>query len=127
MPHPTQSPRTPFGRYMAAVRSSRDERLRDMALVLDMSPAYLSSIEVGRRNVPDAFFAKLVAHGYAHPDDASRVEELIHLSRTTERVNVKHLSLEQQRLVRMFAALLPSMTDSELDTVRALLEPEVRP
>lgn len=126
MPHPNPGARTPFGRYVATLRAERDERLRDMADVLLMSPAYLSSIEVGRRNVPDGLLEKLITTGYVAESERAHLEALIHLSRTTQRFHVKDLSLEHQRLVRLFALRLPSMTEQELADVRALLEPEVR-
>lgn len=125
MPNPRQNAKTPFGRYLVAVRAARHERLCDMARALDMSDAYLSSIEVGRRNVPKGFVDKLITLGYIDAADRVQIDEWIYLSRTTERFSVKDLSLEQQRLVRLFALRLPTMNEDELSRVRTLLEPEV--
>ena len=42
-----------FGEYIAGKRKSSEITLRGMAAKLNISPAYLSDIEKGRRNPPD--------------------------------------------------------------------------
>ena len=48
-----------FGRTVRNIRLVRALLLYDMAKDLDISPAELSAIECGRKNVPDWFVSKL--------------------------------------------------------------------
>ena len=48
-----------FGRMVRDIRLVRALLLYDMAKDLDISPAELSAIECGRKNVPDWFVSKL--------------------------------------------------------------------
>lgn len=125
MANPRQNAKTPFGRYMERRRIERKEQQRDSAALLGISDAYMSSIEVGRRNVPRGMLDKLIAVGYATDAEREMLEHLIYLSRTKERVDVGHLSLEQRRLVHMFASRLPELRETDIEAVRSLLEPEV--
>lgn len=50
-----------FGEYIAEKRKSREITLRGMAGKLDISPAYLSDIEKGRRNPPDLKMLEKIA------------------------------------------------------------------
>jgi transcriptional regulator with XRE-family HTH domain len=43
---------TEFGKLLRKVRIETDEMCREMADKFDMSPAYLSAIERGNRNIP---------------------------------------------------------------------------
>lgn len=106
-------------------RRERGEQQRDSAALLGISDAYMSSIEVGRRNVPKGMLDKLIAVGYAEPDERDWLEHLIYLSKTTERVDVGHLSLEHRRLVHMFADALPTLSEPAIASLRTMLEPEV--
>lgn len=55
--------RTELGRELRAIRARRDETLKDMADALEISVAYLSSIEHARRPVP-ADFVLSVSRAY---------------------------------------------------------------
>lgn len=50
---------TVFGKEVRKVRLDRDMTLGSMASDLDYSPAYLSAIEIGKREIPDDLVQKL--------------------------------------------------------------------
>lgn len=50
---------TPFGKKLRVIRIERDIFLKDMAEQLDVSIAYLSAVENGKRNIPDDWVEKL--------------------------------------------------------------------
>lgn len=45
---------TRFGKQLRKLRIDREERLKDMADRLNVTTAYLSAVENGKRTVPDA-------------------------------------------------------------------------
>ena len=44
---------TKFGKKLRALRLENDQRLKDMADKLEVTAAYLSAVENGKRSVPD--------------------------------------------------------------------------
>ena len=50
---------TPFGRELRKLRIDLGEILMDMAKKLEVTPAYLSSIENGKREIPENLLEKL--------------------------------------------------------------------
>ncbi len=51
---------TPFGKTLRKLRIDHSERLLDMAKKLDVSVAFLSSVEIGKRSVPVGLEEKII-------------------------------------------------------------------
>lgn len=63
---------TKFGRAVRQHRMDREMLMKDMAQRLGVSPAYLSSIESGRKPVPPGFADRIAS--MLHLNDAARRE-----------------------------------------------------
>lgn len=50
---------TEFGKTLRKIRIDHNEILRDMAQHLEVSSSFLSSVEVGKKNVPDGWVDKI--------------------------------------------------------------------
>ncbi|NVK18742.1 MAG: helix-turn-helix domain-containing protein [Methylocystaceae bacterium] len=72
---------TPFGEKVRALRKERSITMKQMAKDLEVSSAYLSALEHGKRGKPGPGFVMQVA-GYFHLiwDDAEELKELATLS-----------------------------------------------
>ena len=55
---------TPIGKFLRKLRIDENEKLADMADRMDFTPAYLSAIETGKRDVPKQFI-ELVTECYS--------------------------------------------------------------
>src|SRR3546814_10714992 len=88
---------TPFGEKLRAIRAARGLALKDMAAGLQVSPAYLSAMEHGRRGKPSRRFVHRVCQFLGIIWDEA--EELQHLARSEE-----HTS-ELQSLMRISYAV----------------------
>ena len=55
---------TAFGKILRKRRIDSSEILGDMAKRLDVSAAYLSSIENGLREIPDSFVEKILIYAF---------------------------------------------------------------
>lgn len=113
---------TELGRYLRKLREQSGELLKDMADRLSMSPAMLSSVENGNRNVPKDFALKLVE---VYGLDALERERLgLAIARTKEEVavNLRGLSQDDQRLAFSFARWFSELGDDDKDSIRRILE-----
>jgi transcriptional regulator with XRE-family HTH domain len=54
-PRITTSNLTPFGRELRKIRVDHSMRLYDVAKALDVTPSFISAIEVGRKPIPEYF------------------------------------------------------------------------
>ncbi|NVJ93436.1 MAG: helix-turn-helix transcriptional regulator [Methylocystaceae bacterium] len=72
---------TPFGEKVRALRKARGVTMKQMAKDLEVSSAYLSALEHGKRGKPGPGFVMQVA-GYFNLiwDDAENLKELANLS-----------------------------------------------
>ena len=52
---------TSVGRFLRKIRIDKGEILRDMAIKLDVSSAFLSAVENGKKKVPEAWLPELEA------------------------------------------------------------------
>lgn len=66
---------TAFGKYLRKMRIDCSEVLGAMAKRLGVSPAYLSSIENGGREIPDGFVAKIATEYGLNSAQVQELEE----------------------------------------------------
>ena len=113
---------TEFGRMTRKLRVEHDEYLKDMALHLGVTPAYLSAVERGQRNAPYDWVAQLqIAYGLTH-DIAERLKQALSESRAYAKLDISHLSTGDRRFIELFAELLPSLGDEERKQIERLLD-----
>jgi transcriptional regulator with XRE-family HTH domain len=97
-------PLTPFGVAVRKLRLDKGMRLLDLAARLNRSAAFLSSIETGRKPIPDGFVLSV-----ARAMDLS-TEELTALrrgaDRTRKEVRIEKLPEDQREIVAAFARRL---------------------
>ena len=113
---------TELGRYLRRLRGQSGELLKDMADRLSMSPAMLSSVENGTRNVPKDFAPKLAG---VYDLDAEERERLgLAIARTKEEVAVSLSGLSQadQHLAFSFARRFSKLGDDDKESIRRILE-----
>ncbi len=72
---------TPFGAKVRALRQERGESLKEMAAALDVSAAYLSALEHGKRGLPTWYMVqRIIAHFNVIWDDAEELQRLAEIS-----------------------------------------------
>ena len=102
---------TPLGKELRKLRIDREERLLDMAANLDVSVAFLSAVESGRKEPPNGFSDRVVAAYDLRSDVADRIRHANDQSRKSFRIAPK------DPLARDAVALLARKID-ELPTSR---------
>jgi len=103
---------TPLGAKLRALREERGVTLKDMARALDVSSAYLSALEHGRRGRPTWFLLqRIIAFFNVIWDEAEELQRLAELSDPKVTIDTGGMTPEAtefaNRLARDIARLAP--------------------
>lgn len=117
---------TPFGEKLRAIRAARGLALKDMAAGLQVSPAYLSAMEHGRRGKPSRRFVHRVCQFLGIIwDEAEELQRLADLSHPRVVVDTAGLSVKATLFANLLADRIAGLEEAQLD--RLLHEVESAP
>ncbi len=109
---------TPFGSRLRHLRAERGVTLKHLASELQVSSAYLSALEHGRRGAPSAGLVHQVNEYFGLIwDEADELSRLARLSRPKVRIDTGGLTAEQTALANRVAQMIHRLPP---DTVAAL-------
>ncbi|ACS51293.1 putative transcriptional regulator [Bartonella grahamii as4aup] len=111
---------TPFGKTLRKLRIDHSERLLDMAKKLDISVAFLSSVEIGKKSVPVGLEEKLIDL-YALDQEVAEI-----LRRESDACRksftIKPSNPLSREIVGMFVRNLHNLSQQDLAEFKKLLE-----
>jgi HTH-type transcriptional regulator, competence development regulator len=109
---------TPFGTAARKIRIDRSETLGDMADALGISAAFLSSVETGKRNIPDDLVDQIVRYFDLNGAEAQEMRRLAAESRNT----IKLKPTEKNRHVATaFARKFEQLDKAQIDEILKVL------
>lgn len=115
---------TPFGEKLRAIRAARGLALKDMAAGLQVSPAYLSAMEHGRRGKPSRRFVHRVCQFLGIIwDEAEELQQLADLSHPRVVVDTAGLSAKATLLANLLAERISAMDEASLDRLLEQVDP----
>ncbi|WP_020398611.1 helix-turn-helix transcriptional regulator [Kordiimonas gwangyangensis] len=118
---------TPFGEKLRALRDARGMTQAELASALDVSPAYLSALEHGKRGAPSwAFMQKVIQYFGLIWDDAERLHDLARLSKPKVTIDTSGMDERATRAANLLAQRIGRLTDRELDQLLAFLSDQPR-
>ncbi|HEY9537619.1 MAG TPA: helix-turn-helix transcriptional regulator [Kiloniellaceae bacterium] len=107
---------TPFGEKLRAIRAGRGLALKDMAAGLQVSPAYLSAMEHGRRGKPSRRFVHRVCQFLGIIwDEAEELQRLADLSHPRVVVDTAGLSVKATLFANLLANRIGDLGEDQLD------------
>lgn len=111
---------TPFGARVRALRAARGIPMRRMAADLNLSPAYLSALEHGRRGRPAPGLVMQIA-GYFGLiwDEAEDLKRLAELSHPRVTIDTAGLAPAHTELANRLAARIKDLPE---ETARRMLD-----
>ncbi|PYE25379.1 helix-turn-helix protein [Rhizobium sp. PP-WC-2G-219] len=114
---------TPFGEEMVRLRAERGVTQKQMAQALNVSAAYLSALEHGRRGTPSFDFLQRVA-GYFHIiwDEADALFALAAQSNPRVTVDTSGLPPGHTILANLLAARIRHLPDQTVVDITQLLD-----
>lgn len=114
---------TPFGARLRSLRAARGVTLRALAARLEVSPAYLSALEHGKRGAPSAGLVHQVCDVFGLIwDEAEELARLARLSHPRVTVNTAGLAPEQTALANRLAQDIRRLSPETVAALLALLE-----
>ena len=117
---------TPFGEKLRALRRERGLLLKDMAAALQVSSAYLSALEHGRRGGPSPGLVHQVCEFFGLIwDDAEELAQLARLSHPRVTVNTAGLLPEQTALANRIAQSIHTLSPETIAAMHGLLDATV--
>ncbi len=114
---------TPFGARLRALRAARGTTLKALAEALQVSAAYLSALEHGRRGAPSAGLVHQVNEFFGLIwDEADDLARLARLSNPRIRVNTAGLTPEQTALANRLAQTIKRLPPETVAALHAALD-----
>jgi len=112
---------TEFGLEVRKLRLENHMRLKEMAEKLEMTSAFLSAIETGRKPVPPGLPDKVIAMLGLDEVSAARVRRAAAKSVKSVRLDVSERDDEAQELAVAFARKFPSMDKHDVQYLLKVL------
>jgi len=113
---------TPFGLKVRAMRAAKGVTLKAMARALDVSPAYLSALEHGRRSRPSRTHVHRVCTYFNIIwDDAEELERLAALSHPRVTVDTTGLGVDATELANRLAQSIRKLPSARIERLLAEL------
>ena len=106
---------TPFGARIRDLRRKRGIKLKDMADALDVTSAYLSALEHGKRGRPTWFMVqRIIAYFNVIWDEAEELQRLAEMSDPRIVVDTAGLAPEATELANLLARKVSGLKEDSL-------------
>jgi len=113
---------TPFGLKVRELRAMKGVTLKDMALELEVSSAYLSALEHGRRGRPNRYQVQRICEYFNIIwDDAEELERLATLSHPRVIVDTAGLGAGATELANRLAQTVRKLSPEKIERLLAEL------
>ncbi|MCI9240753.1 helix-turn-helix transcriptional regulator [Oscillibacter sp.] len=112
---------TEFGKILRKLRIDRQELLRDMAKNLEVSSAYLSAVETGKRKIPIDWCSKISTLYKLDPDTIRELEWAYENSAQEIRIPLVGVPVQKKEAVISFAKALDGLNDKELKRIMEIV------
>ncbi|MEO5805365.1 helix-turn-helix transcriptional regulator [Devosia sp.] len=110
---------TPLGAKLRAMRDERGISLKQMAAALNVSSAYLSALEHGRRGTPTGFLLhRIIAYFNVIWDEAEELQRLAEMSDPKVSIDTGGLAPEATELTNRLAADIAKLEVEDLVFLR---------
>jgi transcriptional regulator with XRE-family HTH domain len=118
---------TPLGLRMREMREARGVTLKQMAAALNVSSAYLSALEHGRRGKPTWILLQRIIHYFnVIWDEAEELQRLAELSDPKVTIETGGLSPEATELANRLARDISRLAPDDLAALKAELIKRVK-
>lgn len=112
---------SPFGKLCRKLRIDSGELLKNMADKLEVTPAYLSAVEVGKRNVPKDWPQKISDAYSLSNEDGKELQEAAKISMLNLKMDLNRFENSDKELVLAFARKFTELTDEDKKRIKSML------
>lgn len=108
---------TAFGKELRKIRIDSNEVLKDMAQKLGVSSSFLSSVEVGRKNVPNGWCEKIASEYNLSNEQLTSLQKLAEQSINAVKLNLQQVNEAQRNVALVFARDFGSISDETAEKI----------
>ena len=94
---------TSLGRFLRNLRIENQEILKDMADNLEVSSAFLSAVQNGKKKLPDSWYEKLTKIYSLTENQQEKLKRAVMESSDVVELNISNSSCQQRNLAISFA------------------------
>ncbi|SDG22689.1 helix-turn-helix domain-containing protein [Pelagibacterium luteolum] len=110
---------TPLGAKLRRLRADRNIALKDMAKALNVSSAYLSALEHGKRGKPTWFMIqRIIAYFNVIWDEAEEIQRLAEVSDPKITIDTAGMPPEATELTNVLGREISKLSPEDLKAVR---------
>ncbi len=115
---------TKFGEFMRIQRVKHHEVMGDTAKLFNVKLPFVSTVESGKRNVPDEWIPILITHYQLNEQEQFELIEAVEYSKTQVKVNLISASNSQRNLAVQFQRSFDKLDDDTAAAIIKLLNKE---
>ena len=105
---------TKFGKSIRKLMIDNDENLKDIASVMGVSTAFVSSVLTGKKNIPDSWYDDICAHYKLDEDSSKKLYDVYCECKNAIKIDVEDKPIESKKLVIQFQRTLPNLSEEEI-------------
>lgn len=113
---------TNFGTFVRKLRIKHCEILKDMADKLDVSSAFLSAVENGKKYPPQKWYDVLVKKYKLNITEKEDLKKAMATSNNKITINTKGMPDKNKELAMIFARSFGKINDDTMQKIKKLLE-----
>jgi len=113
---------TPFGEFFKILRIKNKEVLLDASKFLDVSSAYVSAVECGKRPIPVDWRNKIIDHYHLSEKSARDLDQAIENSKESIEVKLSGVSDTRRAVALQFCRSFNDMEDEVANKILEILE-----
>lgn len=110
---------TPFGEFFRMLRIKNHEILSDASAFLKVTSAYISSVECGKRPVPEEWIDLISEHYHLKEEEILELKQAVEESKTSIKINLSGSGVTQRSAAIQFQR---SFSDMDDETAKEILE-----
>lgn len=115
---------TKFGEFMRIQRIKNHEVMGDTAKLFGVKLPFVSTVESGKRNVPEEWVPILIEHYCLNSKEQSELRDAIKHSKTQVKINLTAANNTQRRLAVQFQRSFEKLDDKTAEAIINLLDKE---
>ncbi len=101
-----------FGKFSRKLRIEEGELLKDMATKLNVTPSYLSAVEVGKKAIPEKWISILIKAYKLNSEMSTKLTLVYENSLESVTMNIKEKNAEDKELIISFARNFDSLDET---------------
>lgn len=113
---------TEFGKALRKIRIDKQLLLKDMASSLEVSSAYLSAVETGKRRIPQDWVGKIASIYSLNREEQDDLQNAADDSVLDVTISLENVSAQKRNAVLSFARALDGLDDEDLKRIMSSMK-----